>query len=195
MSDDKIILDTDPEAARFDPVGISGWVSRDGRFYGNDERLARYAGCTHRACEDCGAPTPKMYVACARCREARADKRHAEREARPWDGVGFIYSDALDRYFSDSDDLEEYLDEEDALPVESLRLLHCEPIFASEIEPGDYYHDSLPDEDDEAVPAWLEEAFAALNETIRAHRARGDALSWTPGKVAVDVASIVARPE
>ncbi len=190
MSDD-VILPGDPRAARY-VTDVKGWVGRDGRFYGDDERAARYAGSTHRACEDCGSPTtPKYFLQCAACRNRRAVERHAARETRPWDGSSIIFSDALDQYFSSWDDIEEYLANEDAVPLEDLRLLHCEPIYASEIEPSSYYHDSLPEDEDDA-PKWLEDAFAVLNETIREHRKRGDALSWTPGKIAVDVASLPA---
>jgi hypothetical protein len=184
----EVILPSDPRAAHY-VTDIKGWVSRDGRFYGDDERLARWAGSTHNACEACEAVTERPYTKCPACRAKNAADRHAKREMKPWDGVGFIYSDALGKYFADADDLDDYLADDDALGLDELRLLHCEPIFAAEIDPGEHYHDSLPD-DSEDVPAWLDEAFDALNETIRKHRQVSDALSWVPGKIAVDIASI-----
>ena len=57
MSGNEMILNTSDEAAHF-VTGLSGWVSRHGHFYGNDERLARYDGCTHTVCE-CGKPCEK----------------------------------------------------------------------------------------------------------------------------------------
>ena len=53
--EEKTILFTSDEAAKYTD-GISGWVSRDGFFWGKDERAARYHGCTHVLCEDCGNP-------------------------------------------------------------------------------------------------------------------------------------------
>ena len=47
MNDIKqIILPESPEAASVQTV--TGWVSRTGRYWGNDERMARYDGSTHR---------------------------------------------------------------------------------------------------------------------------------------------------
>ncbi|MEQ1969482.1 ead/Ea22-like family protein, partial [Xenorhabdus nematophila] len=46
----KIVMYDSPEAAQIKIV--TGWVSRDGRFWGDDERMARYCGATHRQCEN-----------------------------------------------------------------------------------------------------------------------------------------------
>ena len=42
----KIILPESPEAASIQTV--TGWVSSNGRYWGNDEHMARYDGSTHR---------------------------------------------------------------------------------------------------------------------------------------------------
>lgn len=70
-STEKVVMSDSTEAAQL--VTITGWVSRTGIFYGNDERIARYAGCTHRPCEteDCGKPTEKTYIYCDDCRHKR----------------------------------------------------------------------------------------------------------------------------
>lgn len=46
----KIIPYDSPEAASFKTV--TGWVSSDGIFCGNDEHVARYRGCTHIKCNE-----------------------------------------------------------------------------------------------------------------------------------------------
>ena len=53
---DTVILRDSPEAA--EPVNMPVWKSRNGRVY-FDEMAARYDGCTHVKCKDCGVPTPK----------------------------------------------------------------------------------------------------------------------------------------
>ena len=44
MSETKIVLLEDAEAATLKTV--TGWVSRDGLFFGSDERTARWSGAT-----------------------------------------------------------------------------------------------------------------------------------------------------
>ena len=83
---EKVMLDS-PEAATF-RTDIKGWVSRDGIFYGDkpdSERIARWAGCTHRKCEDCGADSPKSYTICEKCRTNKRDGVYAGREDKDWD--------------------------------------------------------------------------------------------------------------
>lgn len=180
----EVILPGDSRAARY-VTDVKGWVSRDGRFYGDDERLARWAGSTHNECEECGAVTARPYVKCPLCRQKAEIDRYAQREKRPYKGEP-VYSEAVERFFFDDGDLADYLEEDDALPVESLHLVFCEPQFASEIDAEDQWQDIIP-EDGEA-PGWLREAVEVLNETIRAHRK--DPVSWVGGKVAVNVATI-----
>ena len=66
----KVIMFDSDEAAQY-KTNLSGWVSRDNHFFGEDEHMARYVGCTHRKCEDCGEPTEKGWLVCDNCREKR----------------------------------------------------------------------------------------------------------------------------
>ena len=86
----------------------------------------------------------------------------------------------MDRAFQDWSEIQDAA-EENEIEVEDLRLIICEPVFASEIDPEEYYQDLLPDEKG-SLPTEIEEAFGRLNEAIRACRAP---LSWRPGKFAV----------
>jgi hypothetical protein len=65
MEDEKVIMYDSQEAATH-RTDISGWVSRDGGFYADNEHLARWAGCTHMTCE-CGKPYIKGKVRCDEC--------------------------------------------------------------------------------------------------------------------------------
>ena len=64
------------EAATF--MKVEGWVSRDGRFYGKDERTARWGGATHIYCRECGEPCPKNWLVCEACREKKDKEKDEE---------------------------------------------------------------------------------------------------------------------
>lgn len=93
QAEQEMILDTDPRAATY-RTDIKGWVSRDGMFYGDgpsNERTARYAGSTHRACERCGKPCEKLWLKCADCRAILDAERFAARPQAEWNGSDFLY--------------------------------------------------------------------------------------------------------
>jgi hypothetical protein len=58
-----MVLRDSSEAAQY-RTGLSGWVSRNGRYFGESEDMARYDGCTHVACQYCGLPARKGWLAC-----------------------------------------------------------------------------------------------------------------------------------
>lgn len=171
-----IVLDTSEEAAKF-VENISGWVSRDGLFYGKNERAARYAGCTHRACDDCGKPAEKMYTVCSDCREKRDVERYARRERVEWDETTPIYSTTVDRYFYSVGEAEDYIYDTETTK-EDLRLVLCEPVFLQRID-DDRWIDDLP-EDGELS----DEVKSALDNLNAALVASGP-VSWAPGNKAV----------
>ena len=172
----KIILSTSDEAATY-RTDIKGWVSRAGRYFGEDERIARYDGCTHRPCEDCGAPTPKSYIRCDAC-QSKADV--ARWESLPlveWDGETPLCEFDGDRYFFSEDDVYDYADSIEE-KVSELRLVVCVPNCAQEVG-AEYWCDDLAEGED-SLPGWLERALEQLNEAIAAHR--HEPLSWSAGK-------------
>jgi hypothetical protein len=171
MSETKIVLPEDDIAATLKTV--TGWVSRDGLFFGSDERTARWSGATHVRCSECGVVTEKGWTLCAGCREKEAAARFAVLERRDWDGSQMVYSAALEKYF---DSPEDALDDAEG-DADSLRLVLCEPVHARTIE-GDYFCDELPEDGD--LPDELAEAIVAFNEAVK-----GVVLSWLPGKFAL----------
>jgi len=80
----KIIFPESDEAATY-VTKITGWVSREGFFYGKDEQAARWEGATHLHCEKCGAPTSKSWTICGKCREQRAHERYIKLPIVRWD--------------------------------------------------------------------------------------------------------------
>ena len=172
MSEPAVMFDS-PEAAH--PGTVDGWISRDGYFY-QDERTARYAGCTHRPCEACGAATAKMYTHCESCREKREDARYMALPEAPWDGVQMVYSESRQEYYASPEDAEDDLDDgDDGDDIAGLRLVLCDPQCVRQID-TDYFCDELP-EDGEA-PDELLAAMDAFNAATT-----GVIVSWYPGKM------------
>ena len=172
------ILKTSDEAAKF-VTGISGWLDRHGRFFGKEEDMARWSGCTHIICPDCGKPTPKGYLRCSICREKSAIERYEQMERKEWDGETPLYSESADEYFFSEDELLDYL-ESYGETKQALRLIICEPIYLRQVD-TDYFCDELAD--DGELPEAVINALNNLNVVIRDE----DPVSWMPGKYAIDL--------
>lgn len=172
------ILNTSDDAAKF-VTDIEGWVDRHGRFFGNDKNGARWSGCTHIVCSECGQPTPKNYLICESCREKKAIKRYESKERKKWGRETPLYSETADEYFFDEDSLRDFL-EDDEYTIQSLRLTICDPVYFKEVY-EDYFCDELSE--DGELPQDIIGALEDLNTLLRNH---GPA-SWTPGKYAADI--------
>ena len=171
-----IIMFDSPEAANLQTV--TGWVSANGRFFGNDENLARYCGATHRRCEK--NPNHPIYEIRSWCKQCHQDSRQAKFAAMPvkdWAGEPLVIFDG-DRYFFDEDSLRDYLIDS-GIELADLQLCICEPNYPSEIDPADHFCDDLP-EDGEIRDDQLLAAFELLNEMIR----QSEPLSWSEGEFA-----------
>ena len=177
MNDTKIIAKDSPEAARL--VTVTGWVSSDGRFFGDGkdaEDVARYAGCTHVPCSECGKLTEKLYTHCVECREKEKAERYVARKRNEWGGEVPIYSERFDRYFFDEDDLVEFMEDE-GCSFDALLPVLCEPNKMRPVE-VDYWYDDLPEEADGELPKEANVALDTFNEAIK-----DIVLSWTPTNI------------
>lgn len=178
---DKMILYDSPEAAEIKT--ITGWVSRNNHYWGNDEHMARYDGCTHRKCETCGEPIVKNSY-CRPCYDKKEIEKFKNMERKPWDGKAFLYSHALDGFIWSADDLD-YLKEENDMTDADLMLVFCEPRYSPLLDPDDFLEGVLADECcGYDIPEELLSAFNELNQRIKEY---GKPLSWIPGKFAVAV--------
>jgi len=169
-----MILDTSDEAAKL--VTLELWQSSKGNLYMRED-AARYDGCTHRACKVCGAPASKYYTLCNDCRFKSDQNRYENREKIAWDYETLIYSETLDKYIFDADDLDQAIADFDQPLIDecieaSLRLVSCEPVYLSQI-PEDYWCDDLPDE--------ITEALKKFNLLISKQKP----VSWSIGKYRV----------
>lgn len=173
METKEIILDTDEAAAS--QKTITGWVSRNGRFYGKDEQLARYDGCTHKTCE-CGNPVEKSWIKCPNCRAKKDTERYNAFPFKEWDGKEPICMFDGDKYFFSEEDIEMYLEDNEDLNPEDLRLVICEPNYPHEIT-EDWWADDLPE--DGEMPKALSDKIDELNKFIKTM----PPLSYSPGKI------------
>jgi hypothetical protein len=173
------IMYSDDRAAQF-VTNISGWVSRHGRFYGNDEgseNIARYDGCTSRECDICGKPTGnKSYVICLDCKEKKNIKKYLAMPEKEWDGKSMLYSDAFDEWFGEMWEVEDYCNEETSYKAESLRLVIAEPVYYHGID-DEHYVDIIAEDCD--VDGDVLALVAKFNADIKALRR---VASWEPGK-------------
>lgn len=168
----KIVLEDSDEAARF-VTGLSGWVSSDGRFYADNEQLARYAGSTHRKC-DCGNIIPKSSY-CNPCAEKRTKEKFLAMPVVAWDGVSYIYDENTDKYFGEPEELVEHYALND-LQTSSAMPIVCKPNYARQIE-DDFWCDELPDDMsfdecggvDEETISLLKKLNEKLDKTILSH--------------------------
>lgn len=188
--DTKPIFPESEEAAKF-VTGVSGWVDRHGRFWGNDERMARFCGATHKHCE-CGAVIEQRSY-CEVCAKKKNSDQYKMLEKKVWDETTPIYSQTNDQYFFSKDDFFDFCHDQqigsDELTdlSDELELFICEPNYLSEIE-SDHWVDDLPEDGD--LPAEVEAALEVLNAVIR----KAGPVSWSPGKFAAIVDSGMRKP-
>lgn len=174
MKPETIVLDSSDEAAKL--VTVTGWVSRHGHFFGADERLARYDGSTHSACE-CGQVKTKSYIRCTACQEKFDRERWEAMEAKEWDGSEPVCLQDGDRYFWSLDDFLEWCEREEMDP-QAQQLVFAVETYLHQVD-EDYWQNDLPEDGD--LPPKVEEALKVFNAVIKAE---GPA-SWWPGKVRV----------
>ncbi|QTL40560.1 hypothetical protein ACNFJN_04445 [Xenorhabdus budapestensis] len=176
---EKIVMYDSPEAAQIKTV--TGWVSRDGKFWANDEHMARHSGSTHHKCKN-NPEHPAVHKGdyCGLCREEDRKAKFTAMERKQWDWETPLVIFDTDQYFWHQDDLYEYCDELEITPL-ALQLVICEPNYPNEINGEDYFHDILPE--DGELPHELQQAFDTLNAVIR----NSNPLSWSEGKYAAIV--------
>lgn len=180
MNEKVVMFDSDDSAQIYTSTG---WTSRHGRYFGLDEKTARYDGCTHLKCS-CGEVIPRNQIFCETCREKKADEKWLAMPKEDWDYESPINLYGTDTYFSDADELIDFCDE-NAIQPKDLKLVHCKAVYAKQIDPNDHYSDSLAEDGD--VPQVIKEAFDVLNSVIKTCNLP---LSWTTKDVAVNPYSL-----
>lgn len=198
INDKKIgILHFGSDSAAQYRTNISGWVSRDGLFFGEGddaEDKARWVGCTHFTCSECGALATKKrnYHRTGICESCEEVKRDAERDKREeeeiekyhaaskieWDGVTPVYDEASEVFHFSTEDLYLWLEEDPEHDAANCRLYLCKQAPLREICEAYWLDDmhvdaELPD----IVVAGIEFLNKLLKET--------DSRQWEPTNQAV----------
>lgn len=182
MADEKVVMFDSDEAATF-KTDISGWVSRDGRFYGKDERCARYDGCTHRTCE-CGKVHDKHRIRCASCDSLKRDEKFNSFPVEQYDGTTPCCLFDAETYFWDEQAILDYLADLDEGSV--VQLCKCKPGYLHTLDYEDWA-DDLPE--DGELPDDVATAMEALNVAIKA----AGPVCWYEDAIAIDVAPLLAK--
>ncbi|KAA5840232.1 hypothetical protein F2A38_19585 [Pseudomonas chlororaphis] len=179
MPEEKVVMYESPEAASIQTV--TGWVDPSGRFWGNDEHMARYCGSTHRQCAKNPAhPIHRTNGWCRDCREEGRAARFAAMPTRIWGGEPITDYDG-DDYFFDEESLRDHIIDNE-INLADLKLVFCTPNYPREIDPSDYFYDDLP-EDGEIHDDQLLAALELVNEMISKH----GPMSWSPSNEAVEL--------
>jgi hypothetical protein len=176
----KPIFPESDEAAEFRRIGT--WVDRKGVFWGSDERMARWAGSTHRHCLTC-AETVLRDSPCATCVRQQALDRYRNAQEIDWDHKTPLYSQAHDKYLFDKDCLFHFMCETEVTNPDELELFICEPVKLGEV-PDDYWDDDLPG--DSELPLEIKDALEVFNTAIR----KSAPVNWSPGKLAININSL-----
>lgn len=169
---EKVVLYTDESSAKKETV--TGWVSRHGRFYGDNEHLARYDGCTHQKCE-CGNLMTKGWTKCDWCISKSNIEKYKSYPFEEWDGLKPICTHDGEHYFFNEDEIEEYCEENEIKP-EDLMLVICKPNYARKID-SSIWEDDLAE--DSEIPKELQEKINEMNNVI----GKLKPLSYSPSKV------------
>lgn len=186
MNTKPIVMFDSPEAAQPATLTLADGTKRQlwvggGHVY-NEERDARYAGCTHRPCKYCDAPAQKSWTACDACR-AKKDRQNWEAlPGKPWYGDSPVCLWSDDRYFWCLQEFEDWAQDE-CIDKSKVMLVHCEPVYAPKIE-HDYACDQLPYEAEDELPGPILAAIAAFNAALDAY---GKPLSWIAGNERVEL--------
>lgn len=177
-----VVMRDSSEAATYRTV--TGWVSRNGRFYGKDERLARYDGSTHEHC-DCGLvkETNRM---CDPCSSKRSTEKYLALEPVEYsEDLLPIATDDGGKYFFDEWSLKDYLAEnmhELDCTANDLMLVDTDAGTLSEIELDHWCDDLAEDYDETSLPEAVRDAWLALNAAISNHNENGQPVAYYTGK-------------
>ncbi|HEJ7996837.1 TPA: hypothetical protein SMI16_002266 [Serratia liquefaciens] len=172
--ENKIILMDDAEAANIQT--LTGWVDRHGRYWGNDEQMARWCGATHRKCKNKPDEHPihDTHGYCEECHRESRQADFAKMERVVWAGEPLVIFDS-DQYFFDAESLADYCWEKSVLPSE-LQLIICDPNYPPEFDIEQHCEEIIPDgEDYYSLPQEIRDAADALNKAIK----ESSPVSWS----------------
>lgn len=160
------------ESAELRVITEPQWFCRTcGRFFGSDERQARYCCSGSRICEDCGKECHKHFTVCNSCDRIRREKKWFEKPVVSWDGEFPITLWDSDEFFFDLESLQDYiyeleLDEGETLIdyVNNMRFTSCKPTKPRDFDLSSLFEDCLGDDQD---PPENDELEKAVNDWVK----------------------------
>jgi len=183
MTNQKIVMYDSPEAATY-RTNISGWIASTGQFWGNDEHMARWSGCTHMTCA-CGKVFDKRTLRCDSCQAKASMEKYYALPMVEWDGVTPVCTFDDDRYFFSEEEVLDWMADQDPETAE-VRLVLCEPGRLGYVS-EDNWADDLPE--DGELPGAVQMALDALNEAIK----NAPTVCWWAGKQRINVEPLWAQ--
>ena len=154
---------------------VSGWVTKDGYFFGEDEERARLHTATHKKClRDSTHPIFTKNSYCQVCYQLARDAKYESMEVVEWDGESYLTVFDDDKFFRDYETLNDYA-EELGVAVDDLKLIICEKVGIPQIDVAIW--DDLVEEYD-MIPSEILYALEHLNQIIEDH---GSDVMWQQG--------------
>lgn len=163
-------------------TGIEGWVcTRCGRYWGDDEHMARYCCSNDFPCE-CGARIGPGRVRCGRCSAEREARQWAEKEKAAWSGEFPVCEWRGDRYFFDEDEFAEWCADfvAEGGRVEDIRLVECREAKPRPFGMADYLHDDIGEEGADRLD------FREIDKVVNDWIAANVTGIWEPTNIAID---------
>ena len=123
MKKQEKIFPTDALAIKEVKENQTVFISRTGRGFLKEDK-AREDGSTHNHCE-CGNEKDKFRGICGSCSSQKSQKHFETLPIVDWDGKSMMCEHDGDRFFSDIEDVMEYLEDND-IPIEEAQIMLCE---------------------------------------------------------------------
>lgn len=177
VDENKVIMYESPEAASVKT--ITGWVSSSGRFWANDEHMARYCGSTHKLCE-CGNRMTKSYIICQACRDSKATEKYLAMPFEKYTGQP-VWSASCHEYFFTEESIREHAHFNEIENLDDLQLVICVPQYIEPIDLDWLFEDLAPEE--LGLADYAPEIFQKFVEVNKFIEEKKHIASWIGGNV------------
>ncbi len=162
------------------------------RFWGNDERMARYCCSKNSECDDCGCEIPKHHCKCNSCEQKHQNERWSAKPEKVWNGEFPLHVWDDDKFFWSIEELADYLHDVDIDENEgeteldvlrSLKFTSCRPTTPRAFCVSDLFDDCLGEDQE---PPENDELDKLVNDWIKSVLP----VSWEPTGDRLRVAEI-----
>lgn len=145
MDTEKIILEKDVVLPNKEIIEVFNLGTKINPRYILSEKTVRSEMATHKECDKCGDIIRKKSF-CNSCRDKIEKEKYLKKPFIKWDGETPVCINNSDQYFWSSDEIDDYL-EENEIKSSELELVICAPNHIRSID-EDYWSDEMPEEYD-----------------------------------------------